>query len=240
MTFLWGVSTNPPFPCFSEGVVVVQKKRAILTPRTLGQEFHAYGNSVASDIDALSTATNRCFPVGSGQIIATSAEVTPNGGLVRESPQNPLNSGLGIILICPGWVRVWSMVVSGSPKRWDWWHSPSPNWLEKYHLYTTYSPCLLGGEKCYLPPCRGTRKNHWIDAVDGWEIPFPTTVWMMYKTRRPVVNNGRFQLPSSTHQIKSWYYGICEFIFYFILLLLMVQKSHSQPTVWMVLKLCRK
>ena len=37
----------------------------------------------------------------SGQIIATSAEVTPNGGLVRESPQNPLNSGLGIIVICP-------------------------------------------------------------------------------------------------------------------------------------------
>ena len=25
------------------------------------------------------------------------------------------------------------------------WHSPSPNWQEKYHLYTTYSPCLLGG-----------------------------------------------------------------------------------------------
>ena len=37
----------------------------------------------------------------SGQIIATSAEVTLNGGLVREPPQNPLNSGLGIILICP-------------------------------------------------------------------------------------------------------------------------------------------
>ena len=31
-----------------------------------------------------------------------------------------------------------SMVVSGSPKRWDRWHSPSPNWQEKYHLYTTY------------------------------------------------------------------------------------------------------
>ena len=30
------------------------------------------------------------------------------------------------------------MVVSGSPKRWDRWHSPSPNWQEKYHLYTTY------------------------------------------------------------------------------------------------------
>ena len=37
----------------------------------------------------------------SGQIIATSAEVTPNGGLVREYPPNPLNSGLGIIVICP-------------------------------------------------------------------------------------------------------------------------------------------
>ena len=37
----------------------------------------------------------------SGQIITTSAEVTLNGGLVRELPQNPLNSGLGIIVICP-------------------------------------------------------------------------------------------------------------------------------------------
>ncbi len=26
-----------------------------------------------------------------------------NGGLVRESPPNPLNSGLGIIVICPDW-----------------------------------------------------------------------------------------------------------------------------------------
>ena len=39
--------------------------------------------------------------ITSGQIITTSAEVTLNGGLVRESPKNPLNSGLGIILICP-------------------------------------------------------------------------------------------------------------------------------------------
>ena len=40
----------------------------------------------------------------SGQIITTSAEVTPNGGLVRASPQNPLNylnSGFEIIVICP-------------------------------------------------------------------------------------------------------------------------------------------
>ena len=36
-----------------------------------------------------------------GQIIATSAEVTPKGSLVGESSQNRLNSGLGIIVICP-------------------------------------------------------------------------------------------------------------------------------------------
>ncbi len=36
-----------------------------------------------------------------GQITTTSAEVTINGGLVRESTQNPLNSGLGIIVFCP-------------------------------------------------------------------------------------------------------------------------------------------
>ena len=39
--------------------------------------------------------------ISAGQIITTSAEVTLNGGLIRELPQNPLNSGLGIILICP-------------------------------------------------------------------------------------------------------------------------------------------
>ena len=36
-----------------------------------------------------------------GQIIATSAEVTPNGGLIGIFPQNTLNSGLGVIVICP-------------------------------------------------------------------------------------------------------------------------------------------
>ena len=46
----------------------------------------------------------------SGQIIATSA----NGGLVRESLQNPLNSGLGIIVICPD-LGVWLRLPAGAP-----------------------------------------------------------------------------------------------------------------------------
>ena len=33
-----------------------------------------------------------------GQIIATLAEVTPNGGLVRESPQDALNLGILVIM----------------------------------------------------------------------------------------------------------------------------------------------
>ncbi len=37
-----------------------------------------------------------------------------------------------------------SMVVSGSPKRWDRWHI-TPNWQVFYHLYTTYGPCLRFG-----------------------------------------------------------------------------------------------
>ena len=60
----------------------------------------------------LMLCTYRCVKLGvyvyvyiytyiSGQIIATSAEVTPNGSLVRDSPNNALNSGLGIIVIWP-------------------------------------------------------------------------------------------------------------------------------------------
>ena len=51
------------------------------------------------------TELGAIISIPSGQIITTSAEVTLNGGLVRESPQNPLNSGLGkfrnYTTICP-------------------------------------------------------------------------------------------------------------------------------------------
>ena len=52
-----------------------------------------------------------------------------------------------------------SMVVFGSHKRWDRWHFWSPNWQEKCHLYTTYSPCLLGGYIIPSPPITRTFKN---------------------------------------------------------------------------------
>ena len=58
------------------------------------------------------------------------------------------------------------MVPLKGPKRWDRWHSPSPNWQEKYHLYTTYSPCLLGGEKCYRSHLLGEPET----TIDTWGL----------------------------------------------------------------------
>ena len=52
-------------------------------------------------------------------------------------------------LVVVVYVNVKSMAVSGSPKRWDRRLNNPPIGRKKYHLYTTYSPCLLGGEKCY-------------------------------------------------------------------------------------------
>ena len=61
--------------------------------------------SLRNDDPVMDPSKTTTFPtspnIKSGQIIATSAEVTPNDGLVRESPQNPLNSGLGSIVIYP-------------------------------------------------------------------------------------------------------------------------------------------
>ena len=56
----------------------------------------------------------------SGQIITTSAEVTLNGGLIRELPQNPLNSGLGIIVICPDTCLSGSRCFFFLGGGWDW------------------------------------------------------------------------------------------------------------------------
>ena len=67
--------------------------------------------------------------IGSRQIIATSNDLTPNGGLVREFPQNPINSCLGIIVLCPDWVNQTiqnSMVILSD--------SPIMHWLSWCHI----------------------------------------------------------------------------------------------------------
>ena len=59
------------------------------------------------------------------------------------------------------------------------WHSPSPNWQEKCHLYTTYGPCLLRGYMLPIPPFTGTIST----TIDIWRVTeanpnldhFPTT-----------------------------------------------------------------
>ena len=91
----------------------------------------------------------------SGQIITTSAEVTLNGGLIRELPQNPLNSGLGIILICPdeyfgsGYIpRIGSTTTWMSRWKWtdQWWSDQwvfSPQYTPFISKLTfRFGPCL--------------------------------------------------------------------------------------------------
>ena len=47
-----------------------------------------------------------------GELKTISAEVTPKGGLVRESCQSPLNSGLGIIQICPDIIWICNIYIA--------------------------------------------------------------------------------------------------------------------------------
>ena len=76
-----------------------------LSDPTLGVEVGIRGKLVEVELEVeVEVVSPRCNPQNlntSGQIITTSAEVTLNGGLIRELPQNPLNSGLGIILVWP-------------------------------------------------------------------------------------------------------------------------------------------
>ena len=61
----------------------------------------------------------------------------------------------------------------------------SPNWQEKYHLYTTYSPCRTWGMKnaTYLPPFRGTISttiDHGPinDVSKSWEPILQVSPWI--------------------------------------------------------------
>ena len=78
----------------------------------------------------------------SGQIITTSAEVTLNGGLVRESLQYPLNSGLGIILICP---ELWNTTLKTKMK------NGKSTFLKMYFLLNIGSfYCQVGFRECFF------------------------------------------------------------------------------------------
>ena len=57
------------------------------------------------------------------------------------------------------------------------WHSPSPNWQEKYHLYTTYSPCRTWGVKNATDPtCYGNQKQ----PLNQWDFQGPPTMGPPY------------------------------------------------------------
>ena len=84
---------------------MVYKKKHVETRGFAVWKSHVSRKRFSKKVGDLGESTQECsclfHGVSSGQIIATSAEVTLNGGLVRESLSNALNSGLGIIVICP-------------------------------------------------------------------------------------------------------------------------------------------
>ena len=56
----------------------------------------------------------------------------------------------------------------------------SPNWQEKYHLYTTYSPCLLGGYMLATTFYGNHFNNHWNDShlfFPRKKNEFPNVFW---------------------------------------------------------------
>ena len=111
---------GPPFPGRNQGLFFSKmwsgsskfwKVSTLESPHIAGKVYFIYPQENTYQIHhqpffgggGKSAISYRNCTEWSGQIITTSAEVTLNGGLIRELPQNPLNSGLGIILICPEW-----------------------------------------------------------------------------------------------------------------------------------------
>ena len=76
-----------------------------------------------------------------GQIKTTSAKVTLNCGLVRESPQYPHNSGLGNILICPEYTLLETNIATEI-----WWLEDAFSFWDGLfsELYTKYK-VFFGG-----------------------------------------------------------------------------------------------
>ena len=93
--------TKPLWICKWDKLLTSTGDRRISEPSTVSGLFFNLSAHFLAPRPSKRSFKNHSW-AQSGQIITTSAEVTLNGGLVRESSQNPLNSGLGIILICPG------------------------------------------------------------------------------------------------------------------------------------------
>ena len=135
----------------------------------------------------------------SGQIITTSAEVTLNGGLIRELPQNPLNSGWGIILICPDFY--WSWTKKSSPK------SVAPlSILGLLHprSLTASFPLKNGGWKTIL--------SYWVSVTFRGELlnfgrVYFLVQWIMYLWIVPPKHFTRTALP---RVIRSYHLCTCR------------------------------
>ena len=88
----------------------------------------------------------------SGQIITTSAEVTLNGALIRELPQNPLNSSLGIILICPEKSKCLKFPFPTQSSDWSQ-HVQQVTCPHAFQVTCIHVEVGLGAQKiCKLPP----------------------------------------------------------------------------------------
>ena len=101
-----------------------------------------------------------------------------------------------------------------------------PNWQEKCHLYTTYSPCLLGGYISLIPPIKGTRKqlfDIWTDLSHRsvqqiWLDLFGVDRWSFYYAWIHSLNNLRIErtiisflgLPSIWREVYNQTYIICK------------------------------
>ena len=66
--------------------------------------------------------------------------VTPNGGVVRESSQNPLSSGLGIIVICPDFLGITTYFI-GRTKFKVLFHGPSAEWAPNIWMIQRVGVC---------------------------------------------------------------------------------------------------
>ena len=78
------------------------------------------------------------------------------------------------------------------PEGQDAWSQSTKNLRLQSQLFSSVAP-FVGDENWKRSKKISTKQITRANPVDGSEIPFPTTDWMVLK--KPVVNNGRFQLP---------------------------------------------